>query len=311
MKTFVPNYYKYFRCIAGKCQHNCCIGWEIDIDKSTLLKYENIKGNFRKSLEESIDHNGECPSFRLDGRGRCVHLNEDNLCDIILNLGEDALCQICADHPRFRNYLPDRIEMGLGICCEEACRIILGRKEDFNLEVLSSDDEETPEITDELNTFYSLRNILFKLLENPLLSLDEKKSKMITFSRYDFPKKSVCEWVDIYLSLERLDEYWTILLNDLKETDIENVVLPEEFNLYLQNLMKYFVFRYYSVDYPDLGIILALMSEHFISYLCKMHIVKYNKITFEDFVEYARLYSSEIEYSDENIDELTYIFLKK
>ena len=32
MKVVVPNYYNQFKCIAEKCHHNCCIGWEIDID---------------------------------------------------------------------------------------------------------------------------------------------------------------------------------------------------------------------------------------------------------------------------------------
>ena len=32
MKIIAPNYYPAFRCIADKCRHSCCIGWEIDID---------------------------------------------------------------------------------------------------------------------------------------------------------------------------------------------------------------------------------------------------------------------------------------
>ena len=39
MKTVVPSYYKEFRCIADKCNHSCCKGWEIDIDDETYKKY--------------------------------------------------------------------------------------------------------------------------------------------------------------------------------------------------------------------------------------------------------------------------------
>ena len=28
-----PDYYPEFRCSASACKHNCCIGWEIDIDE--------------------------------------------------------------------------------------------------------------------------------------------------------------------------------------------------------------------------------------------------------------------------------------
>ena len=36
MDIFAPSYYKKFKCIADKCHHNCCIGWEIDIDDEAL-----------------------------------------------------------------------------------------------------------------------------------------------------------------------------------------------------------------------------------------------------------------------------------
>ena len=46
MKIVKPDYYDSFRCIADKCRHSCCIGWEIDIDEDTLDLYENIPGDF-------------------------------------------------------------------------------------------------------------------------------------------------------------------------------------------------------------------------------------------------------------------------
>ena len=43
MKLYAPSYYKKFKCIADKCEHSCCIGWEIDIDEETLEKYEKLE----------------------------------------------------------------------------------------------------------------------------------------------------------------------------------------------------------------------------------------------------------------------------
>ena len=124
MKIYVPNYYKNFRCIAGACKHSCCIGWEIDIDEDTLEVYKNVGGCFGKRLNESISP-GEDTHFILAENERCPFLNDENLCDIYIELGEDNLCQICSDHPRFRNFYSDRIEMGLGLCCEAATDLIL------------------------------------------------------------------------------------------------------------------------------------------------------------------------------------------
>ena len=36
MVTITPNYYMNFKCIADKCRHTCCAGWEIEIDDETL-----------------------------------------------------------------------------------------------------------------------------------------------------------------------------------------------------------------------------------------------------------------------------------
>ena len=41
-KLYAPSYYKNFTCIADKCKHSCCVGWEIAIDKTTLNKYEAL-----------------------------------------------------------------------------------------------------------------------------------------------------------------------------------------------------------------------------------------------------------------------------
>ena len=103
MKTVVPNYYKKFHCIAEKCQHSCCIGWEIDIDSASLERYNKLEGDFGKRVRSAICHHG-VPHFELGEGERCPFLNDSGLCDMIVELGEQSLCNICADHPRFRNF---------------------------------------------------------------------------------------------------------------------------------------------------------------------------------------------------------------
>ena len=49
-----PDYYKKFKCIADKCKHNCCIGWEIDIDNNTYDFYKKLTGDFAKKIIENI-----------------------------------------------------------------------------------------------------------------------------------------------------------------------------------------------------------------------------------------------------------------
>ena len=54
MKQYRPSYYKDFRCIAGACSDNCCIGWEIDIDPQTDAFYQSVGGDFGCRLNQDI-----------------------------------------------------------------------------------------------------------------------------------------------------------------------------------------------------------------------------------------------------------------
>ncbi len=127
MKLYAPTYYKQFKCIADKCEHSCCIGWEIDIDEDTLAKYSALKDGYGAVIADSISME-ETPHFRLGEGDRCPHLDEHGLCRIILRVGEDHLCDICREHPRFYNFT-SVAEVGLGMSCPEAARLILSSPE--------------------------------------------------------------------------------------------------------------------------------------------------------------------------------------
>ena len=48
MKIYAPDSYPRFRCIADRCRHTCCVGWEIDIDPGTLAQYRAILTRLRE-----------------------------------------------------------------------------------------------------------------------------------------------------------------------------------------------------------------------------------------------------------------------
>ncbi len=299
MKTIIPNYYDNFKCIAGKCRHNCCIGWEIDIDEDALEMYESFKGKFSKQLKDGIDYNDNYACFKLDGKGRCAFLNNDNLCDIILNLGEDHLCQICADHPRFRNFYRNVTEIGLGLCCEEAGRIILGQDEDFELKFNTNKEK----LTDEEEVFFDYKYSILHNLQKKELSLNDRISVLLRDNDIEPSATDFSKWIDFYLSLERLDEAWTNLLCDMKKTDFEDVNLSDKFDKVFEKMLLYFIYRHLE-DIDEYMVHFAVFCVYFISQICRYHIKKYGNLQFEDIVEYARMYSCEIEYSDENITKI-------
>lgn len=295
MKLFAPNYYKKFSCIADKCKHSCCIGWEIDIDNGTYEQYRNINTDFGKKLKENIAINDDCAYFKLSNNDRCPFLNENNLCEIILRLGENALCQICADHPRFKNFYGDRVEIGLGLTCEEASRIIINENEPFELTEID-DSLEDGIIYDDEADFFALRNEIFKIIEG---EADYHKIIDKTLEKFNLtlPEKPLDEWIEIYLGLEILDNSWADALKNLKA--VKGCKKPAINNTIMKNLLTYFIYRHLGESVYDGRfngrILFAIHGCDMISALCSVN------MQIEDV---ARMYSSEIEYSDENLNKL-------
>lgn len=168
MKITAPDYYSEFRCIASACRHSCCEGWEIDIDRESAQRYEELPGKLGERLRANMEpapedekNDENYAHFRLMEGDRCPFLRRDGLCDIITEEGEGMLCQICSDHPRFRNFWEDRTELGLGLACEEAARIILTREKPMTIVTLEDDGEST-EIPPDEEWLMSVRNELFE-----------------------------------------------------------------------------------------------------------------------------------------------------
>ena len=302
MKLYAPDYYNDFKCIADRCQHNCCIGWEIDIDDDTFEYYKDVDSDFGKRLRDNIINQDDCNCFKLTENERCPFLNKNNLCDIILNLSEDALCQICTDHPRFRNFYSDRIEIGLGLCCEEAARLVLSQKDETKI-VGIDNDELAEELNDFEKSFFNKRNEYFEYFQNRELKIKERMSFYNHYCSKEFLQK--------YLSLEILDNNWKVIMTELSECydDIKDIQIPNEFDISFEQLLVYFTYRHFSLllDGIDEASILKFIksSVSIIYALCQLHISKNSKLVLEDIIEYSRMYSSEIEYSQENLDELT------
>ena len=307
MKQFAPDYYDRFRCIASECKHNCCIGWEIDIDEFTLDYYNSINGEFGKKLKKHISYDGDSPHFCMTENERCPFLNGKNLCDIISRLGEDALCDICADHPRFRNYFSGREEIGLGLCCESAGKLILGNTGKAEL-ICIADDGEAEVLTEEEKEILSLREKAFDLIQNREKTIAERMKSVYELLGEDKKEIKIGRWADLFLSMERLDESWTELLVKLKNIPfVWECQYEKEFENAFCQLLQYFIYRQFSLSAEDGRVrermIFALQSAEFIMLLCAFHKEIYKTFTLDTIVEYSRMYSSEMEYSDENVDK--------
>ncbi len=280
MKEVFPNYYKKFKCIADKCKHNCCIGWEIDIDEDTMDLYNSLDGEFAERIRENIE--GEIPHFILKDGERCPFLNNRGLCDIICELGDGAICDICHLHPRFKNFYEDFTETGLGLCCKEAARIILTENERFSIPVPESKDDD----------FFKERKEVFDILQNRDITVLERLKKLSLKYGFEF-KFSNEELYNFYMSLERLEKSWEDELKKLKNADNIDIFKRENLQVFFEQLACYFVFRHF-----ENGVGFALLSCWVVGVICSACESP------EEMLDVARMYSSEIEYCEENTQKV-------
>ena len=289
MLSVRPDFYDDFRCLAAACRHNCCVGWEIDVDEDTLQYYQSIPGELGDELRRQIEPE-PAPHFRLTADERCPFLRPDGLCSLIVKLGEDSLCDICALHPRFYNDYPGRTEMGLGLCCEEAARLLTEGNGPLRL-IFESDGEE-----DETSTpLLELREQIFRILSDDSRSLTERMDSALILMGQRLPPFDAQETAAFFLTLERMDEDWTKLLETLA-TLPELQSEPRLSDVRYARIAAYLVYRHFAAAESQRDAAARLQFCFLaVRLVCALEPCSTDAL---------RLFSAEIEYSDENVEKI-------
>lgn len=291
MRIFFPSYYNEFKCIAEKCRHSCCVGWEIGVDDDTMKKYNSLKGEFGEEIRAKIADEatiGLCPD------GRCPFLDAQGLCRIISSLGNEYTSRICREHPRFYHRVGTRIEGGIGLSCEEAARIVLSS----NGFAKMIEVERDAEVADE-SDFDTLthREYIYSVLSAGG-SYREKIS--IIAEKYNIDLSfDPDHWREVFMELEYLDGNMADMFAVGKTEE------RPELQVYLTRFLAYLVFRHVSIAdrYDNLrarvGFCLLLTAV-----LENMAVER--ETDFAEICESARLISEEIEYSEDNTAALIF-----
>ena len=290
MQLYAPVYYEKFQCIADRCTHSCCVGWEIDVDGQTLALYRAAQGEAREMLCRDLAEDEEGAHFVLRADGRCPHLTENGLCEIISAWGEGYLCDICREHPRFYNAQGDRMECGLGAACEEAARLILGTADYRTLCPVEELDG-----TDAPWSFspWTERDALFATLCDTDVSYEERLQRIGEKCGVFLPV-----WGDMQAllsTLEYLDPTHGTLLSELKEP----AAVTEAQSLACERFLAYLLYRHaggedtYGGFCAAVGLALAV-ERTFRALVCGGM----------DPVRAAVLISEELEYSQENTEAI-------
>ncbi len=294
--------------------------------------YRNVKGEFGKILNRSISKT-EFQHFILDKDRRCPLLNKDGLCEIFINLGEERLCDICSEHPRYYEWYENVKEGGIGLCCEEAARIILTYDKPFSYYdsqidfdgcgkydkdfynylfrirekiIIHMNRQDIP-LKNRLNNILQYAYILQDKYDNLSYKIIEIENKSLNSGVYD-----LIGILRFFSSLESMDK--NSIFNEIF-LDYENSVLSVNFlknnlkvNKYLENAAIYFIWRHllksvYEVEFYS-KIAFAILSVIILKLLFLCEYKKSSSLTESGCVSMAVYYSKEIEYSEENLNRI-------
>lgn len=298
VKLYAPAYYKEFSCIADRCRHSCCVGWEIDVDAAALEKYGKVTDAYGETVRGSIDKT-DTPHFTLSADERCPHLDKRGLCRIITALGEEYLCDICREHPRFYLDTPHGKEVGLGMACEEACRLILSS--DTYADLIEVGETDGVPLGTEFDATAE-RSEVFEILLTPSLHYDDKRKRICEMYDVALTLLTEAEWRECLASLEYLDEAHRTLFSCFSLSP----TVRKENEEVLGRALAYFLFRHATEAESAEDFRAAVLLSLFFEKLFASLIVATGAESREDIIEAARILSEELEYSEDNVADLLF-----
>ncbi len=306
----VPDYYRDFRCIASDCKDNCCVGGLCEM--------------YQKLGEENMGV--VCDQF-------------PRFTEYYGTVKETGIGLACEEAARIILEKKDELKLIEDIIDEEeiedseydsALAHALFRLRDIWIEQLNA-----------VNTQKKLHQVLISMLLTAdkiqeLINADDFESiKDVCDKNFDIAAMNTGETdilecmkdiVSVYNDVEMLNEDWPNVIENISDNILsmekdEYMSVVTEFirsmenrSYEYRNLIEYLVFRYSMkavYDYNLLGKV-QLIIGHYLVILQQdvtIWITNNRNYSFEDRMNNIHIFSREIEYSEDNIEELTENFL--
>lgn len=212
-KEIKPDFYKKFRCIAGDCEITCCQEWKIAVDEDTRKQWTSIELEESASLDgrkgegaavklsDYIEEKEGAQVIRLNENHKCPFLNEEKLCKLVINCGEETLSKTCTLFPRQIHEFSDRTEYALVTCCPEVVDMLSKEKPFQSAELLLQEKEESSQSAELLlqekenpyrekeDFLAQIRQLVCSILEDEMYSV-EKALKMAFYVLLDILEKA-------------------------------------------------------------------------------------------------------------------------
>ena len=338
MKHIYPKYYKNFKCIANKCPDSCCKDWDVELDDNAEKFYNTVKGEFGDKIRSlTVDGDDDNRIFISREDGRCPFWNDDMLCDIYINLGEEHLCETCKNFPRITQDYITFTEHMLSFACPVASKLILNFEgnpyEDFYTEdfdktnveysteymefLLKARAQSVRILSDKSKPFADRlkRCILFNSEVQDLIDSDNYSFEDIPEVKTDSnTEKADRKFIfDLHERLEIVSDRWRNLLDDAAN-NCNDCKVSEEYDEDYEKLALYYIYVYYlkAIDTYDVMLpFQRLVCAYIIISGIEAQLRNGGAYDKERLSRIMQKYSKEVEHSYENSDILEFEFETK
>ncbi|MEG2812110.1 MAG: flagellin lysine-N-methylase [Clostridium sp.] len=244
--------YSDFKCIGPECEDDCCKGWKILVDKKAYLMYSQIKDKSIKNrvlnsinIKTKMKNTSNAGVLKLGKDSRCKLQEDDRLCFLHKNLGEDSLCRTCKVYPKVINEVDGVLELSHTLSCPEAVRKILmvDKPKEFNCAEKEIDGEFIA-TSIECDKSYNLRKQLFWEIRSATIHiLQSRKYKLwqrVILAGFMFESlEEVFKLGDKNEVIKSINKYKDIVNNE--EIIKINIPIEEDKQLEIINSIYYFI----------------------------------------------------------------------
>ena len=178
---------------------------------------------------------------------RCPFLNDENLCDMHIAIGEEHTPVTCRNFPRFIYDFGGTREIGISFSCPVAADLIYNSDESLSFDTeINSDLPTLNDIDAEL--FIKLkqaRTKAFSIIQNPQKPLNIRLCELLDFAKelqkdiddYEEGGEEI-SFEEVLNNPELINPEYREKLENFKQKSIEN-------SLFNENIAAYFIYKYF------------------------------------------------------------------
>lgn len=318
MKNIYSDCFGKFKCIADKCPDSCCAGWDVVVDDETYELYKELDGSLGEKIREAMTVDRDGDRIFVLKNGRCPFFNRDNLCDIIIEKGDNCLCRTCREFPRIRQDYTAFCEHMLSFACPEAAGLMLESENNYEkfgrYELCFDGYGYNAEFMEFL---LDVRSKSVEILRDKSLSFSSRLKKCLEFNKevqnkidsfYEddtagekLPENDICRDVayiiEFFKSLDIMTDKWAKMLQNVNLRGEKPKI--DRFGEYFEKIALYYVYRYYLNAIDSQNVLNTIKK-----IACACIVISCVCEDKSDFVQVACLYSKEVEHSYENEEAL-------